>query len=151
MYDIPVNASFAQSGQWIAYIEGFPEIAFHLKNFFLPNVSVGMNELGGPGDYMVKVPGDRVIFDNISLEFFIQSNYSNYKTAFRWLKEQPKNPNQKVITCHLLDGQGRPQGVTVEFYECFPANISPVMLDTTNTDPSLSCQLDIYYESFDFV
>ncbi|BAU39967.1 hypothetical protein [Ralstonia phage RSP15] len=151
MYDTPVNTSFAQAGNWVAYFEGFPEIAFHLKNFFLPNVSVGMNELGGPGQYMVKVPGDRVVYDNISLEFFIQSDYANYISAYRWLKEQVTNPNQKTITCYLLDGQGRPQGITVEFYECFPANISPVMLDSDNTDSELSCQLDIYYESFDFI
>lgn len=151
MSNVPVNTSFAQSSNWVAYIEGLPSIAFHLKNFFLPSVSLGLNDLGGPGDYPVRVPGDRIIYDNISLEFFIQADYSNYRAAYEWLQEQVSNPNQKTITVYLLDGQGRPQGITVDFYECFPANIAPVMLDTDNSDDALSCTLDIYYERFAFV
>lgn len=149
-----VHYSNAQSGNWVAAIAGFEDVVFKLKSFTIPSITVGQSDIGGKSQNIsLQVPGDHIIQDELSFDFFIDSNFRNYMKILRWLKYNSKvdQPLFADVTIMLLDGTGRPQGVDILFRNAWVMSLSPVLLDVENSDTDMFTNAIMKYEEFDFI
>lgn len=129
-----LDPNSAQSSAWVAHIGGLEGIAFKLKDFQLPAVSLGRTDLGGTSHYGMTVSGNRLVFDDLQISYLIDSTYKNYDALLDWLVYNASSNVQKElpITVHMLDGVGKYQGVAYEFFNAFPTMVGPAVLDTEN-------------------
>lgn len=144
----------AQSAAWVATIAGFDDIAFKLKNFTLPAVSSGMSDIGGKNtNISLFIPGDRIVLDDLALDFFIDSKMQNYRRVVRWLKDNTKRnePLLSDVTFYLLDSNNKPSDSMILFRNTFPISISPVLFDVENADADIFCNIILKVEDFDFL
>lgn len=149
----PTILSNAQSDNWIAVFTGLEGVIFKTRNFQIPSVTAGVTELGGSGYISMNMPGDHLMFDELTFDFLVDANYANFRSVFAWLKKNTKanEPDLRECTLHLLNPDGTFRGVSVEFYDCFPMNLAPIMLDAENSDTDVQCSVTIKYSEYDFV
>lgn len=140
--------SNARSDRWFATIEGLPGIDLKLVDFTLPMISIGETDLGGPTYHRVKVPGDRLEYDEVQLNFLVDKAYGNYFTIFRWLKKNVTSPLHETrdITVHLLDNQGQPQGINITYINAWPIMLAPIALDSGGDTTDIQAALSLKYD-----
>lgn len=144
------NVNNAQSASWLATIHGMEGIAFKLRSFQLPSVTVGMVDLGGQDIFRLKETGNQVTFDDLQLDFIVDVDYKNYLAAFQWLVNNARagTAQQLSITVHMLDNAGAMQGLAFEFQNAFPIMLGPSMMDVENETTDVIMTLTITYSHF---
>lgn len=128
-----IEHSNAQSGRWLANITGLESVEYKLTEPSMPSINSGVTELGGRDDTVLFVPGDRISFDEIQLNFIVDRTFRNYYHCYKWIRGNVNrnDPILRDVTITLLDNQNQPQGVSITYRDCFPINISPPLLDST--------------------
>ena len=121
----------AVTNRWFATIEGLEGIEFKLKSFTIPSLNLGMIELGGSDMVGLKEAGERLMIDDIMLEYVVDADFANYEASINWLKSSITNGTADVrnITIELLSPQRKRMGVAIEYRDCFGIALTPLMLD----------------------
>jgi len=147
------NLNNFASGNWIATIPGMDDVTFKLRTCPIPGFMATPVQLPSPGKIMVTDTGDRIEYEEMMLEFFIDSRFRNYRKMYNWVNESVDQGVAKRvdITVQLLDNQKNPQGVAVVFYDAFAYGLSQVDTDTNSEIPDVTTMASIKYTYFDFV
>lgn len=150
MVNTNIEQSSAQSNRWFATIAGMPEVECKLTDFTLPMISAGTSDLGGPGNTRYEIPGDRISFDELQLNFLVDKKYYNYRLIYDWLMSSTQNVTAiyKDIHVHLLDNQGNPQGVVFQYEDCWPIMMAPIMLDAEGNVNDIVMGLTLKFTNF---
>jgi hypothetical protein len=143
--------SNAQSNRWYAVIQGMPEVECKLTDFTLPMMSAGTIDLGGGGKTRLELPGDRISFDELQINFLVDKEYRNYESIYKWLLESTQGTQAiyKNIDVHLLDNQGRPQNIVFRYIDAWPIMMAPIMLDAEGSVTDIVMGITVKYTDFE--
>lgn len=101
----------------------------------IPGLSLGVitKMIGGNE---VKLPGDTLTIDDISINFKISGDYSNWVTIIKWMLGNRKDRVFSQGGLFLLGADGNPI-FTINLENIFPNNISSIQHTRTNSEPDL--------------
>lgn len=132
--------------EFIVIVSRLPNVEFFTQRTTIPNISTNPIEKPSPLNPTFQ-PGDRLNYAELDLNFIVDEDMSNYIEIFDWVKKSsfPENFGQyrsisdslegltSDITIKILNSHKNPS-IQIDYYNCFPINLSAVVLDTTQTD-----------------
>lgn len=147
------NLNNASSGNWLATIPGFEEVTFKLRTCPIPGFSSSPLSLPTSAQYLLPDTGDRINYEELMMEFYIDDNFRNYRKIHDWVKRSVANgvADRRDITVQLLDNQRNPQGVAVVFFGAYAYGMTQVDTDVNNEIPDLTCAIMLKYINFEFI
>jgi len=129
-----------------------PETNFFCQSVNIPSVALG-NAILPTSFSSVPVEGDTLVFENLSISFFINEDLSNYMEIYNWLisigfpDEFPQfNLNGDAISATSVDGSIKSDmnviiqtnktnpNYNITFKDAFPTSLGAIPLDATATD-----------------
>ena len=143
----------AGSSNWLAAIPGFDEVTFKLRTCPIPGFMATPVQLPVNDVTLLKETGDRIEYEEMMCEFFIDSDWRNYRKLKAWIENNVKAgfADRREITVMLLDNQRNPQGVNIVFHDAFAYGMTQVDTDTNNEITDLTCTFNVAYTTFEFV
>ena len=153
---IATNAFLTSTGFKVSLDSSrFPGLNCTIQNFPLPGVSAP-----GTGNYEtprrnIPMPGDKYLFDPLTVTMILKEDFSNYETAFDWLKlcvETPDDPLSEKTSDIRLTIYNNKNNVskTLKFVSAFPSDLGQITFDTTDaSDEYLTCTVTFQYAYFD--
>jgi hypothetical protein len=153
----PKVINFLQTDSFLAVIDRIPAINYTCQNVSTPGISASAAELPTPFKDL-SMPGDNVVYDDLSFTFIITSDLSNYLAIKHWMegytfpesyeeytqfltdkKPQLKNPVLNMtsdISVQVLSNK-KNRIATFQFSNCFPNSLGGLNLDVTDSDTSV--------------
>ena len=147
------NYNNAQSGKWVAFINGYDDIAFKLKNFTTPSYTAGSIALGHKSPYVVTIPGDHIEVGQVSLEFFVDEFFANFVSVVQWIKRNAiaDEPIVADIFLYPIDSNNRLVSErAIIFRNCWPLTISELLFDAENAESEMYCNVLMNIFDMDF-
>jgi len=129
-----------------------PDVTYYSYSVNLPGITLGEAIQPTPL-FDRKVPGDKLTFDPLILNFLVQENLANYIQIFNWLVGlgHPESLQQSKAWAHrnpsnsirqnrysdaqliILSNKSNPI-LKVTFQDCFPTSLSPLTYDASISD-----------------
>jgi hypothetical protein len=134
-------------------ITKLPELSFFCQQVTIPSLSIGSPEQINPF-VNVPIPGEMATYDQLQVQFLVDSNMLNYKAIHNWLValgfpenyEQYTNfigsddnrytelsKNYSDATLSILKGNNTITS-TLQFVDVFPISLEGLTFQSTNTD-----------------
>lgn len=127
-------------------IERLPNVEFYVQKANVPGISSGFTTTTTPFK-SIYAPGDRLEFDDFTIEVVVDEDMSSYLEAWTWLASLTR-PNGFEDYAKLKAGDdgiysdgtlfimssGKNPNIKVKFKDLFPTSISEIQLDTTAGD-----------------
>ena len=152
---VPTNISTLNPNGFLFAIQKYPELTYFLQEAPLPGISLG-TALQSSSVHDIKLPGDTMDFDDITLSFMVDELMENYIAIHNWIVglgfpeghasftkfiADTKNENsysvasKSVSDCHLtiLNSDNHPSR-KFTFVDAFPTSLSALTFQSTNTD-----------------
>ena len=150
---IPSNINPLSSNGFNFSIHKLPEVSFFCQEVQLPGLSLPAVEVLNPLGYN-PFAGDVITWEDLTLQFLIDENMSNYKAIFNWLIglgfpgdsqqfqdyiDTQDNFGHRLIkefsdgTLQILGSNSQPVQ-TVKFIDLIPTNLNSLNFQSTNTD-----------------
>jgi hypothetical protein len=134
-------------------ITKLPDLSFFCQQVTLPALSIGAPEQSTPFS-TTPIPGEIATFDQLQVQFLVDSEMKNYKAIHNWLvalsfpqnyeqytnftasdtnqySELAKNYSDGSLS--MLDGTNN-IAATVQFVDLFPLSLEGLTFQSTNTD-----------------
>jgi hypothetical protein len=134
-------------------ITKLPDLSFFCQQVTLPALSIGAPEQSTPFS-TTPIPGEIATFDQLQVQFLVDSEMKNYKAIHNWLvalsfpqnyeqytnftasdtnqySELAKNYSDGSLS--MLDGTNN-VAATVQFVDLFPLSLEGLTFQSTNTD-----------------
>lgn len=135
-----------------------PNISFYAQRLNLPGIQLDAINVGTPFSYM-REPGDKLLFDKLTMDFKLDENLDCYFEIFNWMNalgfpesfEQYEQVGREDTfgnaTVHIGNNNGL-KGVKATYYNLFPVALTNIQLDATIQQPQfIDCQVQF---SFDY-
>lgn len=151
---IPSNINPLSPNGYRFGIQKLPDLTYFAQQVNLPGISLGDPEFANPFA-SVPIPGDRLTYDSLTLEFMVDEGMTNYMAIYNWIValgfpndylQYTNLSNQDDIntinelatnysdaTLQILDNNNNPVK-TVHFIDCFPTNIESLTFTSTAQD-----------------
>lgn len=134
-------------------IDRLPGVIYHSQTCVLPSIQIDQPQFNTPHIDTV-LPGTKLTFDPLIIEFIVDENLENYIEIVRWLFEMitvaPENYTKMKTdaTLHILKPNGVPQS-KIKFFNCIPSMVSEMSFDSKapSADP-IVCSLTLNYSHF---
>lgn len=132
--------------EFIVIVKRLPNVQFYTQRTVIPSISVASIERSTPFKPIYET-GDRLQYGELNFTFILNEDMSNYIEIYNWMKgtsfpenfrqyEQLENSINGIksdISVKILNSNKNP-AIQVDYYDCFPTDLSDVVLDTTQTD-----------------
>lgn len=124
-----------------------PNTSYFCQNFIMPSVTATEATVARP-KLDVYVPGDKVIFDPMSITMLVAENMENYVEIFNWMMSSEEMTDD--ITVYILSSKNNVNR-TVTFKNAFPTNIGSISFNVQDADITYA-QVDVTfrYDYFTF-
>lgn len=152
---VPANISTLNPNGFLFSIQKYPELTYFMQEANLPGISLG-STLQASSVHDIKMPGDTMEFDDLTINFMVDEKMENYLAIHNWivglgfpeghqmftsLMADIKNINsysvasKSVSDCHLtiLNSDNVP-GRRFTFVDAYPTSLSAISFQSTNTD-----------------
>lgn len=148
----PSSNDFTNPALFRLTFKKFPNIDYLSYNVIVPGVSLG--EIIQPTPLLdLRLPGDKLTFDPLTLNFIVQENLANYIEIYNWMfgighpqsldsyksivRSSPTNSNRVNIysdaILYILSNKQNPIA-KVTFVDTYPTALSPLNYDASMTD-----------------
>lgn len=149
----------------------YPKIDFFSNTALIPGINLG---IAIQPTYLkdIPIPGDKLSFDDFSLNFMVDEDMENYLLVYDWLKgfgypenikqyqelldNDTNNPSKQTAISGMSDGtlliynSSFNPVVKVTFKDMFPTSLSSLEFDAKNTDMIyLNAQVSFKYTIYD--
>lgn len=132
--------------EFVVSVKRLPNIQFFTQQVIIPSLSVQTMDQVNPLK-PIPLPGDRLTYGDLPLSFIVDESMNNYIEIFNWMKglSFPENTDQykaiesseygiySDISIVVMNSHKNPN-LDITFKDCFPLNLSDVLLDTTQQD-----------------
>jgi hypothetical protein len=132
-------------------IQRIPNTTFFCQEANLPEISLGVASKDTPF-VLLKTPGDKVDFQNLTITFLVQEDMNNYTELFNWITGLgfPHSRDQFTELGSTADATNRGQYsdatlfitnsdnvpvMSVLFEDCFPTSLSIPRMSATLDSP----------------
>jgi len=151
---IPDNITPLSPNGFMFNISKLPDMAYFCQQVNLPGVTVGAPEFGNPFNAQ-PIPGDSLTYDQLTVQFLVDSNMNNYKAIYNWIIALgfPQSYEQYITfisqdqrgalselarnysdaTLQILSGTNASTQI-IEFHDLFPVSIDSLTFQSTNQD-----------------
>ena len=150
---IPADISVLTSAGFLFEIQKYPEVTYYTQEVMLPTISLG-SSVQASSVHDLKIPGDTMDFDDITIQFLVDAKMENYLAIHNWivglgfpegndmftkLLASPRNINsptdalKMVSDCSLivLDNNNQPLK-KFNFVDAFPTQLSGLSFSSTS-------------------
>jgi hypothetical protein len=131
----------------------YPKVAFFCNKANIPGITLGVAIQPNPFKE-IPIPGDKLEYEDLSLEFLVDENMENYLAIYEWLTglgypenidqynrlidndESIKKGNFKIYsdaTLEILNSNYRPV-VKITYKDLFPTSLNTLGFDATQSD-----------------
>ena len=146
------NNNFTTKENAVFIIDRIPSVLFKLQRFNLPTVTLGERLVSNRHtDY--NIPGDKIFYDKIDLEFIVDEELENYQQALDWITAM-RNPKSFAhrdfvsdAAVKILSNNKNPIKTYI-FRDCYPSSLSEVNFDYTSEVEYTTCTLTLSYTYF---
>lgn len=149
---IPTNINPLSPNGFMFSIQRLPELTYFAQDVSLPAITLGSLSIATP---FVNYPvaGDMVEFGDLTIPFLVDSNMSNYKAVFNWIRGLgfPENNTQytEQVTSQLATsevqastsdatlsvlGSNNQVIQTIQFIDCIPTSLDTLTFTSTVQD-----------------
>lgn len=150
---IPDNITPLSPNGFMFNISKLPEMQFFCQQINLPGITLGAPEFGNPFQ-TAPIPGESLTYDQLTVQFLVDSNMQNYKSIYNWIVALgfPESYNQYIAysttdtvnygelaknysdaTLSILAGNNQ-VSQQIHFIDLFPTAIESLMFQSTNQD-----------------
>jgi hypothetical protein len=128
-------------------ILNMPYVSYMSQTFELPGVQLGLAIRPTPVVDQ-RVPGDKIDFDNLNIEFLVDEDLRNYLEVWKWIMYlgaprstmqyknlvEQKSPytRESDISLNITSNKFNIKE-TITFYGCFPVALSGILFNSANT------------------
>jgi len=148
----PTNIDQTNPALFKLIFEKIPDVVYWSYSVNLPGVSLG--EAIQPTPFLdLKIPGDKLVFDPLVINFIVQENLENYIQIFDWMvglghpeslqqykdwnrsnsKNSPRQNRYSDATLFILSNKSNPI-IKVNFFDVWPSSLSPLTYDASISD-----------------
>ena len=138
-----------------------PPMVYFCQSVSLPSIVVGETKLPTPFGVQVRRAGTSLLQDNLSIDFIVNENMSNWAEIRNWMtilinetdfRQQSPNEMEKFSDATLIMMNSNSKGfIQFTFKDIFPIELSSITLDTKVTDISpATCRATFAYSGFDY-
>lgn len=132
-------------------IAGYPNLTYFVTSTQLPQMSMQPVQTDFRGNQCI-VPGDKIEYDSLTVEFLVNEDWANYIELYKWIKDQRWKNNPKDhfsdLTLWVLNNNKLPI-TKIVYYDAFPTSVSELDFDSSTTEPvNLMCSVTFSYQSF---
>jgi hypothetical protein len=150
---IPDNITPLSPNGFMFNISKLPEMSFFCQQINLPGITLGAPEFGNPFATQ-PIPGEHLTYDQLTVQFLVDSQMKNYKSIYGWLialgfpesytqyiayntgdsinyGELAKNYSDATLSVLAGNNQVSQQ---IHFVDLFPTAIESLMFQSTNQD-----------------
>jgi hypothetical protein len=130
-----------------------PNTSYFCQNFVMPSVTVNETVVNRP-QTDVYVPGDKIVYEPMSITMLVAENMENYVEVFEWLQRSVNTNNSADkyddITVYILSSKNNASGA-VTFRNAFPTSLGSIAFNVQDADISYA-QVDVTfrYDYFTF-
>lgn len=144
-----VDTNFLDSNDFALVIERLPNVSFFSNSVELPSVSLVSLGEATPLSNM-KIPGDQLTFDSLSVTFYVDAKMDNYLEVFKWMQglgfpesraqytteNNTRDPNLTELEKNFSDAKliVLNAGKQFNFVDCFPTRLSGIRFETQQQD-----------------
>lgn len=149
---VPENINPLSPNGFMFSIARIPEVTYFCQEVNIPEVSLSTVEQGSPF-VRIPLPGDTLDFGELNVQFLVDSQMSNYKALFNWIRglgfpENNRQYTQQITnsyslnegaaaysdaTLTALSNKNVPAG-TVLFKDCVITSLSGLVFTSTSND-----------------
>lgn len=150
---LPVNINPLSPNGFKFAITKLPDVTFFAQNVNLPGITLGEPTFATPFSTQ-PVPGDTLSYDQLTLNFLVDENMSNYRIIYNWIVALgfPESYDQYIVgqagdttaygelaknysdaTLQILDSSNNPIQ-SIQFFDVFPTTIESLSFASTNDD-----------------
>ena len=173
----PTKFDYAEPTKFRFSVIKLPKVEYFCTTANVPGISLGSTVQPTPLKD-VPIPGDKLDYDTLNIQFLVDENLENYQEIHGWLRglgfpgghEEFKNllsggsdrfptskkttPNQGGIfsdaTLNILTSKNNPV-TEVRFSDCFPISLSSLQYNQQATDTDyLTATVTFNYKLYDF-
>ena len=153
-----------QNNGFLFSLARIPETVFRVTSCNVPGISIQPVSEGFPGATQY-FPGSNSEFEELSLEFLVDEDLTNYEEIYHWITQQryasigdkfvPKNDKELTDvsdgTLVTMTNQSNPNRVFA-FRGLFPISLGTIRFDTTVDQPQpVRCQVTFRYSYFELI
>ena len=125
-----------------------PYVTMFAQSLTIPGISLGEALFYTP-NVDIKVPGEKITFDNLDVDFLVDEQLLNYREIWNWMIHLgfPQSTEQfKImknggtqfketsdIGCISTTNKLNPN-IMINFIDAFPVTLSPITMTSTNSD-----------------
>lgn len=138
--------NFLSPLEFVVSVKRLPNVQFFTQSLTIPSFTIQPIEQPSPFK-PIPVPGDRATYGDLPMSFIVDESMSNYIEVYNWMKglSFPNDFNQYKsldnseyglltdISVVVMNSHKNPN-IEIQFKDCFPVNLSDVVLDTTQSD-----------------
>ena len=120
-----------------------PKVDFYCNSANIPTISMGT---AIQSSYLrdIDVPGDKITYDDLTINFLVDENMENYLDIYNWLMalgypnsisqaEDKYNRSYSNATLQILTSNFQ-TNTTINFKDIFPVSLSGLEFDASSTD-----------------
>lgn len=148
----PNSSGVLSPNKFKMVINRFPTTNFFVQSAIIPAITLGsaMQYTNSYAD--IKIPGDKVEFEDLIVTILIDQNILGYQQIFEWLSDAAKEELDfpySDISIIALTGNSN-YNKKFKFMNCFPYTLSNIVFDTrVAEDEPLTA--DIIFKYTDFI
>ena len=169
---IPSNINPLQANGFLFSINKLPNLSYFCQEVSIPGITLPVADVNSP---LSKVPyvGDKLEFDNLTIEFLINEDMSNYKAIHDWMvslgfpelhqqyadfiNENTNELSRTPVLASVSDGiliilnSSNNPIRTINFVDLVPVNLSTITLRSSTDDTTYlagTATFDYNYYSF---
>lgn len=136
-------------------IHKFGETAFWATDVKLPDIEIGVTKQNTSTNLNWWQPGDKIVFEDLSLNVIIDENMIAYRKLKEWMDEITRSDNFPAsfsdLTVIILTNNSN-QNITFKFKDAFPWRVSSPLLSTEiSEDSPLVSSVVFKFTSFDIL
>jgi hypothetical protein len=165
------DLNFLSPNGFMLVVDRMPKVTFFTQEVSLPGISLQPLEQATPL-VNVPIPGDKLQFEPLVLNFIVDKNMDNWYESFKWMQGlgHPENHEQYTIendrgypemselqrnysdAVLMVLGPNNVPVRTFRFVDCFPISLNGISFVTTNTDvPYVTSSITLQYSYFKLV
>lgn len=126
-------------------------LEYTIQKVNLPDITVN-NIVQSTRIRDVPLPGSRIDFSTLSLDFLVDEKMLNYKEIFNWLLSLVEGKSDlRDLNLHILSSHNNVTN-TIKFVSAFPTNLSSINFDSTLTNTEyVTSSVTFEYSYFTFI
>jgi hypothetical protein len=150
----PVNTNPLNPNGYRFSIQKLPDLTYFSQQVNLPGITLGDPEFANPFA-SVPIPGDRLTYDSLTLEFIVDTDMTNYMAVYNWIvalgfpqsylqyvnltnQDQINTLNELATnysdaTLQILNSSNL-VSKTVHFIDIFPTSLESLTFQSTSND-----------------